>query len=226
MSKPVMHYFDISGRGELAKLIAAVGGLEIDVVEYAFDLANPEADYKKAAVELGMPKCGLPIVVHDDLKISQSSSVQSYFASIGPNYPKVNPQQQAVDDMFAGVFEDVMGAGAAVLLAGAPPQKCGDALDKALPVLCNYIKDDGFINGFDAPTCADLCIFILVEGLIPFGAATSQIEGGYDWNKFSKAKALSDRVKDHPAVAAWLTNKDCMLKNPPGGKKEKAVEDA
>ena len=32
--KPTLHYFDVNGRGELAKLIAAVGGLEIDVVEY------------------------------------------------------------------------------------------------------------------------------------------------------------------------------------------------
>jgi len=214
MSKPVMHYFDISGRGELAKLIAAVGGLEIEVKEYPFDVANPDAEYRKAAVELGMPKCGLPIVIHDELKISQSAAVQNYFASIGPNYPKVSPQQQAVDDMFAGVFEDIMGAGAAVLLAGAPPQKCADALDKALPVLSNYIKDDGFINGFEAPTCADLAIFMLVEALVPFGAAIGQIEGGYNWaEKFPKALALSGRVGAHPAVAAWLTNKDCMLKS-------------
>ena len=34
LGKPTLHYFDVNGRGELAKLIAAVGGLEIDVVEY------------------------------------------------------------------------------------------------------------------------------------------------------------------------------------------------
>ena len=38
-SKPVLHYFDVSGRGELAKLIAATGGLEIELVEYPF-MAN------------------------------------------------------------------------------------------------------------------------------------------------------------------------------------------
>ena len=33
MSKPTLHYFDVNGRGELSKLIAAVGGLEIECVE-------------------------------------------------------------------------------------------------------------------------------------------------------------------------------------------------
>ena len=34
--KPTLHYFDVNGRGEMCKLIAAVGGVEIDIVEYPF----------------------------------------------------------------------------------------------------------------------------------------------------------------------------------------------
>ena len=115
MSKPTLHYFDVSGRGELSKLIAAVGGVEIDVVEYPFQAngasvadklkaGKMESAHTKAATEMGMDGCGLPIVVHDDLKIYQSMAVQDYFVSLGQqkNYPKVTAQQKAVDDMFEG----------------------------------------------------------------------------------------------------------------------------
>jgi hypothetical protein len=37
MPKPTLHYFGVNGRGELSKLIAAVCGVEIDVVEYPFE---------------------------------------------------------------------------------------------------------------------------------------------------------------------------------------------
>ena len=39
-TKPTLHYFDVSGRGELSKLIAAVGGVEIDVKEYPFEVCD------------------------------------------------------------------------------------------------------------------------------------------------------------------------------------------
>ena len=69
--KPVLHYFDVSGRGELAKLIAAVGGLEIEVVEYPFKANGASAadkakagkmdtEHTQAATAMGMDGCGLP----------------------------------------------------------------------------------------------------------------------------------------------------------------------
>ena len=35
-SLPVLHYFDVAARGELSKLIAAVGGVEMTIKEYPF----------------------------------------------------------------------------------------------------------------------------------------------------------------------------------------------
>ena len=35
-SHPVLHYFDVAARGELSKLIAAVGGVEMTIKEYPF----------------------------------------------------------------------------------------------------------------------------------------------------------------------------------------------
>ena len=74
--KPTLFYFGIAARGELAKLVAAVGGVELDLEVLAFDLKNPEADYKKKAAELGFPGCGLPLLTHGSLTLSQSSAIQ------------------------------------------------------------------------------------------------------------------------------------------------------
>ena len=94
-----------------AQLIAAVGGVELDFAEYPF-VANGasaadkekagviETAHTKAAKELGLEGCGLPIIVHGDLKFHQSFACQNYIASIGPKFPNLNPQQQAIDDMF------------------------------------------------------------------------------------------------------------------------------
>jgi len=223
--KPVLHYFDISGRGELSKLIAAVGGVEIECVEYPFvangastadklKAGNMESEHTKAATEMGMEGCGLPIVVHGDLKIYQSAACQNYFASIGPNYPKLTPQQEAIDNMFEGAFEDCMGLGAGVVLSGVDPTLMPKVMQKVLTHLSKHIPDKGFVHGKDAPTTADLVILVITQALIPFGAVLG--EGAAEcYGKFPGAVALGERVADFPAVSKWLTNECCNLKKPP-----------
>ena len=223
--KPVLHYFDVSGRGELSKLICAVGGVDIDVVEYPFQAngasvadklkaGKMESEHTKAATEMGMDGCGLPIVEHGSLKINQSAAVQDYFCSIGPNYPKVTPQQKAVDDMFEGALEDMMGLAAGVILSGGDAANVPIYMAKTLTHLSKYIKADGFVNGFDTPTKADLVILVLTQALIPFGATLG--EGAAEcYGKFPEAVALGERTAAFPAVATWLTNDLCNLKKPP-----------
>lgn len=222
LCKPVLHYFDISGRGELTKLIAAVGGVEIEVVEYPFkangasvaDKAKAgamESEHTKAAKEMGMEGCGLPILVHGSLKINQSMAVQDYMVSISPNYPPVNPMQKAKDDMFEGAFEDAMGLGAGIVLSGYDGTLMVPFMEKTLTHLTKYIPAEGFVNGFDAPTKADLIVLLFTQALIPFKA----VLGDYDFAKFPEAKALGERAAAFPAVAAWLENEYCCLKKPP-----------
>ena len=224
-NKPVLHYFDVSGRGELTKLIAAVGGVEIEVVEYPFEAnGSSVADKLKAgemvskhttaATEMGMDGCGLPILVHGDLKMNQSAAVQGYMANIGPNFPKVTPQQKSVDRMFEGALEDIMGLAAGVILSGGDPANVPIFMAKTLTHLSKYIKADGFVNGHAAPSSADLVILILTQALIPFGATLG--EGAADcYGKFPDAVALGERTAAFPAVAAWLENDNCHLKKPP-----------
>ena len=223
--KPQLHYFDVSGRGELSKLIAAVGGVEIDIVEYPFKAngasvadklkaGKMESEHTKAATDMGMDGCGLPILVHGSLKINQSSAVQDYLCGIGPNYPSVTPQQKAVDDMFEGALEDMMGLAAGVILSGGDPANVPVYMAKTLTHLSKYIKPEGFVNGLDTPTKADLVIIILTQALIPFGATLG--EGAAEcYGKFPDAVALGERAAAFPAVAEWLTNENCNLKKPP-----------
>jgi len=221
--KPTLHYFDVNGRGELSKLIAAVGGVDLDIKDYPFQVngssfgekaSKPAVDseHLRAAAEMDMAGCGLPILIHGDLKICQSFAVQDYLATIGPNYPNVSPQQKAIDSMFEGYLEDAMGVGAGVILSGGDPAGMPKAMDKIMGILDKYIPESGFVNGFEGPTRADLVILILTQALIPFAATL----GEYDWDaRAPKAKALGERTAASPAVAAWLTNEQCYLKLPP-----------
>lgn len=223
--KPVLHYFDVSGRGELCKLIAAVGGLEIDLVEYPFEAngasvadklkaGKMESAHTKAATEMGMDGCGIPIIEHGSLMFNQSFACQDYLASIGPNFPNVTPQQKAVDDMFCGALEDMMGLAAGVVLSGGDPANVPIYMSKVLTHLTKYIKGDGFVNGYDAPTKADLVILVLTQALIPFGATLGA--GAADcYGKFPKAVALGEKAAAFPAVATFLASEQSNLKKPP-----------
>merc|ERR1712048_1027546 len=119
--------------------------------------------HTKAAKEMGMEGCGLPILQHGMLKINQSAAIQDYLVAIGPNYPPVNPKQKAVDDMFEGYLEDCMGVGAGIVLSGVPPEMMVAAMEKTLKHLTKYLPKEGFVNGFDKPTKADLVILMLTQ---------------------------------------------------------------
>lgn len=223
--KPTLHYFDVNGRGELAKLIAAVGGLEIECVEYPFNAngasaadklkaGKVESEHTKAATAMGMDGCGLPIVVHGDLKFNQSFAVQNYFINIGPNYPELTAPQQAVDDMFAGYLEDCMGLAAGVILSGGDPALVPKIMEKVLTHLSKSIPKQGFVHGKDAPTMSDLVILVLTQALIPFGATLGEGAAAV-YGKFPEAVALGKRAAAFPPVAEWLTNDFCNLKKPP-----------
>ena len=223
--KPVLHYFDVSGRGELAKLIAATGGLEIELVGYPF-MANGasaadklkagkmESEHTKAATAMGMEGCGLPIVVHGDVQINQSFAVQNYFASLGPKYPKLTPQEKAIDEMFMGGLEDCMGVGAGIILSGVDGALMPTMMEKMLSHLTKYIPADGFVHGKDTPSAADCVILVLTQALIPFGATLGDGAAGC-YGKFPAAVALGNRTAAFPAIAKFLASESSNLKKPP-----------
>jgi len=225
MAKPNLHYFDVNGRGEVPKLVAAIGGLELDFTEYPFvangasaadklKAGNVESEHTKAATAMGMNGCGLPIVVHGDIKVNQSFAVTNYFANLGPNYPKVTPAQRVIDDMFLGALEDCMGVAAGVILSGYDGALVPKIMGKVLTHLTKYLPEDGFTHGLNTPSIADVCCLVLTQALIPFNATLG--EGAAEFYAgFPKVVAVGERTAAFPAVAAWLTNEYCNLKKPP-----------
>jgi len=205
-----------------------VGGVDIEIVEYPF-VANGasaadklkagkvESEHTKAATAMGMDGCGLPIVVDGDMKINQSFACQNYFANLGKEngkYPKVTPKQQSIDDMFQGALEDCMGLAAGVILSGYDGSLVPKIMTKVLTHLTKYIPEEGFVHGYDAPTASDICILVLTQALIPFGATLGD-KADEVYGKFPKAVALGKRTAEFPAIKEWLSNEYCNLKKPP-----------
>ena len=52
MAKPNLHYFDVNGRGEVPKLVAAIGGLELDfyIIRTGASLADKFVDSLNTSV--------------------------------------------------------------------------------------------------------------------------------------------------------------------------------
>ena len=65
-----------------------------------------------------------------------------------------------------------------MVLSGLDPKVMVSAMDKTMAHLAKYIPDEGFVNGFDTPTKADLVILVLTQALVPFALTL----GDYDWN--------------------------------------------
>ena len=173
-----------------------------------------ESEHTKAATAMGMEGCGLPIIVDGDLKINQSLACANYVANIAPEYPKVTPAQRAIDDMFQGALEDCMGLAAGVVLSGGDPEHVPKILAKVMSHLSKYIPDEGFVHGYEKPSIADICVLVLTQALIPFGATLGE-KAGECYGAFPKVVALGERTAAYPAIATWLENDKCNLKKPP-----------
>ena len=93
MSAPEIIYFPIAGRGELPRLTAAAGGLD-----FTDTIAGTTSEFFGA----------LPILVHNDVSLCQSQAIVSYLSNIAPKFSGLTAAQKGVDDMYAGIFEDVL----------------------------------------------------------------------------------------------------------------------
>ena len=197
-------YFPIAGRGELCRLIAAVGGLELTESK-----GIPDGGTKEA---YGSPS-GVPLLKHGDLKLSQSAAIEVYLASLVPKFAALSTAQKATDHMFLSIKEDVLIGCAKVVFGGnflaeaptAIPKHC----DKWFPVVEGLLPSDGFILGLDFPTVADLSVLNMARAYMPFGAAYKH--GKYEYaSKYPKMKALVERTAGAPGVKEYLAKTKSM----------------
>ena len=103
---PHMVFFPVAGRGELTRLIAIAGGVTL-TESSSLECGQLKSDYTS-------PR-GLPLLEHGELKMSQSTAVESYIASIAPKFAKLSPQQRAIDAMYGSIKEEILGGCVQVL---------------------------------------------------------------------------------------------------------------
>lgn len=208
-AKPCLHAYAFAGRAELSRLIAAVGGLDID-----------EQTEAEETIHFGSPG-SLPCLTHESLKIAQSFAIESYLASIAPGFKDLTPTQRATDAMFCKIKEDMIAvciAQASTMIVdesekASAAENIGQLGDKWFPVIEGMLPTTGFVNGFDFPTAADLAVLNIARGFMPFGVAYMMV--GYDVPaKFPKFGAHVERVSAHPTVKEFLRKSSTMNADP------------
>uniref|UniRef100_A0A7S0FZK3 Glutathione S-transferase n=1 Tax=Pyrodinium bahamense TaxID=73915 RepID=A0A7S0FZK3_9DINO len=209
MAAPHMIYLPIAGRGELIRLIAAAGGLELT--------ESPELPEGETKLMYCSPS-GVPLLRHGDLKMSQSGAIEAYLASIAPKFAGLTPQQRAVDMQYAGIKEEVLlnCAKAIFTTRKADPAKATEdivaLLDKWMAIFEDKVPEEGFMQGLGFPTVADLALLNITTGYMPFGAAAKH--ANYDFSKFPKVVALCDRTAKADGVAAYVAASPYASANP------------
>lgn len=211
--KPCLYYFPFAGRAELTRLIAAIGGLEID---------------EKAELEDCAPfgsTGSLPCFQHGPLMLSQSFAIEMYVASITPLFANLTPAQRAIDNMFCRIKEDAY-KGLSDLMMGLTTDIMSNEREMAI-ILANIGKVgdewftlveeklpvEGFVQGLRFPTVADLAVLNMQKAFMPFGAMCTI--GGYDTSaKFPKFAAHVARIAEYPPVKVYLESSTTMYADP------------
>ena len=159
---PVLTYFGIAGRGELARLYAVVGKLPIvdstdtegyktkTPIGYLPALAHPEGGL--------FPNCSFAFGC-----LQESLAVERYLASLAPGFSVLTKQERAVDDMFAMIKEDLIHVEAGAVNASRAKEIVVPLYDRYLNVLEHgYIPATGLVHGRAFPTGADLACLVFL----------------------------------------------------------------
>jgi len=187
-------YFPIGGRGELIRLIAAVGG----VTDFNESTEMPEGVTKADCGSTG----SVPLLIDGELKMNESTAMEFYVASVAPKFADLTPQQRGKDAQFCSLKETCLG-GIAKGLFGKDNEAIVATAEKFFPIIEGILPDEGFVNGLDFPTVADLAVLNIVAVYMPFGAAYKA--AGVDVEaKFPKLMAHANKVKEVDAVAKYL----------------------
>jgi len=212
----VFNYFPISGRGEVAKLCAAVGG-----VEMKFNVITPgEHTGFGPSMTPPFPKT-VPVLQHGDFTMYQSLAIETYICNLSEKYSKLTPQQKAIDAMFSALKEDLQQAIPKYIFG--PDEVKAKVKEELTPILeAQYklledrVPADGFVNGQEFPTMADFAVMTVVKGFTPYAWALF-VTGYPIEEKNPKVFALANRVAEAPGVKEYIAGEVSTLKGNPFG---------
>ena len=200
--KVVLTYFPIASRGEVARLICAVGGLDF---ENNATGALPEGE---VPIDYMSPK-SMPMLKHGDFKMAQSLPVEAYAASIAPLYSGLTPQQKAIDGTVCAIKEDINAGCIKLLFDGCEDAaKVRELLDPWFKIIEHKCPESGFFHGLAFPTAADFAVFVVTNGYMPFQGLFKQAGLGETWYEadYPKLAALAKRTGEYPAVKDYLAS--------------------
>eukprot|EP00573_Skeletonema_grethae_P001870 CAMPEP_0201686718 /NCGR_PEP_ID=MMETSP0578-20130828/1058_1 /ASSEMBLY_ACC=CAM_ASM_000663 /TAXON_ID=267565 /ORGANISM="Skeletonema grethea, Strain CCMP 1804" /LENGTH=223 /DNA_ID=CAMNT_0048170807 /DNA_START=81 /DNA_END=752 /DNA_ORIENTATION=- len=218
--KPYLIYAPIAGRAELARLIAAAGGITITESANMANFGSQDIKETGESKKNYMSPSGMPLLQHGDLKISQSGAIEAYLASIAPRYKDLTAQQRAVDMMFMGIKEELLQNCAKAIFTTQAEDKnkavkdVRALFDKWFGVIEDQLPAEGFIHGLSYPTPADLALLNITIAALPFGSAAKLAQ--YDFRKWKKVTTLCDKVKADENVAEYLSGSTHTDANPFG----------
>lgn len=220
MAAPQLIYAPIAGRAELIRLIAAAGECEITELSNMANFGQPTIKETGESKTDYVSPSGMPLLNHGELKMSQSGPIETYIASIAPKYKDLTVQQRAIDNMYQGVKEEILLNCAKAIFTTQKTDKDKakqdiiDLFDKWFAIFEAKVPSDGFIQGLDFPTPADLAVLNITVAFMPFGAAKKLAE--YDFGKWPKVQALCDRAAADSGVAKYLESSTYTTANPMG----------
>jgi len=204
----VLYYFPAGGRGELARCIAAAGGIGL--------IEGKPADVDKA--DFASPS-GVPLLKHGALKMAQSTAIEVYLSLLA--FPDLTPPMRAVDSQLCSTKEDVI-AGFYKVFFNAEmkenKEKAKEELAKVAskwyPVIDKQCPTDGFFNGQGYPTAADVAVMNICDCAWAFGVANRI--AGVDWANYPKMRALATRTAEFAAMKEYLAKSATFAANPMG----------
>jgi len=203
---PAFYYFPIAGRGEITRMIANLGGLQID---------DKFTDGKDLDLASFGSAGGMPVFEHGDMKLSQENAILSYIYKIAPKLKTLSAAHTAKDRQFIAIMDDIMDGCMPKVFAQDPKagENCKVVVEKFYGILEGLAPAAGFVNGLPYPTGADFVVVILKEGYMPYNVVTKL--GGVDpWATSPKLKALYERVIAVPEVKGYVDNSKSMKGNP------------
>jgi glutathione S-transferase len=205
-----LYYSPIAGRGELTRLIAAVGGVELEEVADTPDKGS-----------FGWPAVGVPCLAHGRRRMAQSVAIEYYMASVGRAFAHLSEAQRARDSMMCKLKDDML-EGFASALEGfmkhdsrraTASEDVANLCRRWLPLVEGRIPAEGFLHGLGIPTAGDLAVLNMAQGFMPFGAV--YMIGNYDFSRHHpKFAAHAERVAGYPAVQAYLQTSTSMANDP------------
>jgi len=202
MSDYKLHYFNIRGKAELARLVFAAAGQDYQDLRYKSPMAPPDStitlewnDETKAATPLGQ----MPVLEVDGQKFCQQSAIARYLAKKFGLMGDDEIQAFKVDMVVETMWPDVAGKFTKFFFEKDEEKKAKmqeealQAMPKLLGNIAKWVEGD-FVLG-DKLSLADLAIFDVLSNML---AAYPDIQLP------DALKQVMDNVKNHSNVKKWL----------------------